>query len=133
MKNIDAYKTEGFDEWLATYTLHLDENLRNDIFVSSGGCKKQLGEYNVKVMKYEGMSDNDIIDYVRLHKGWIVGAYDGAFLSTRGPMIFDKDFKLDSNPTYMENLKALRFVLFMDQQYRKTRLIRTTKKDILTR
>ena len=127
MKNIDAYKTEGFDEWLTAYTLNLDENLRNDIFVSSGGCKSHLKEYNVKGMKSEGMSDNDIIDYVRLHKGWIVGAYDGAFLSTRGPMLFDKDFKLDNNPTFLENLKALRFVLFMDQQYHKTKNIRVRK------
>jgi hypothetical protein len=62
-----------------------------------------------------------------LHKGWTVGVYDGAFLSTRGPMLFDKDFKLDNNPTFLENLKALRFVLFMDQQYHKTKYIRVRK------
>ena len=123
MKNIEAYKTEGFEEWLKIYTLQLDDNLKNDIFVRSGGCKQQLVNYDVKTMKKEGMSDNDVIDYVRLHKGWLVGAYDGAFLSTRGPMIFDIDFKLDTNPSYIENLKALRFVVYMDQQYQRTKFI----------
>lgn len=123
MKNVDAYKTEGFEEWLKTYLLQLDDSLMNDLFVRSGGCKQHLVNYDVKSMKKEGMSDNDIIDYVRLHKGWSVGAYDGAFLSTRGPMLFDKDYHLDNNPTYVENLKALRFVLFMDQQFHKTKYI----------
>ena len=45
MKNIDAYKTEGFEEWLKAYTLQLDDSLRNDIFVSSGACKNQLANY----------------------------------------------------------------------------------------
>ena len=134
MKNVDAYKMEGFEEWLKAYILQLDENLRNDLFVSSGSCKRILSEYNIKDMKREGMSDNDVIDYVRLHKGWIVGAYDGAFLSIKDSTLFDKNFKLDTNTTYTENLKSLRFVVFMDQRYSKQkRNVRPVKRDIFRR
>ena len=127
MKNFDAYKTEGFEEWLKDYDLRLDGNLRNDLFVLGGNYVSQLAEYDVKAMKKEGMSDNDVIDYIRLHQGWLVGIYEGAFLGATSPLLFDEEFRLLDNPTHVENLKALRFVVFMDQQYHKKKYINLRK------
>jgi len=118
MTNEKAYEFDGFNEWLKNYKSELPKSLKNDIFVASGACKAAMTSFDVNAMKSEGMDSDDIIDYVRLNRGWLVGSYDGALFGYP-EILLDGEFVLQDNPTYTENLKALRFYVFLDQEYQK--------------
>lgn len=118
MTNEKAYKFNGFEEWLVAYKKDLPEILKKDVFVSSGACRNAMGQFNTVDMVKEGMDSDDVVDYIRLNRGWLVGAYDGALFGYAN-VLLDGEFVLLDNPTYTENLKALRFYVFLDQEYQK--------------
>lgn len=118
MKNEKAYQFKGFEEWLEAYKRDLPETLKKDAFVSGGACRNVLENFDTDAMLKEGMDTDDVIDYVRLHRNWLVGAYDGALFGY-ADILLDGEFVLHDNPTYTENLKALRFYVFLDREYQK--------------
>ena len=117
MTNKEAYKFEGFEEWLRIYKSLLKDDLKSDVFVTSDTCKKFLKDFPINDLRNEGMDDNEILDYARLCRGWLVGAYDGALFGYND-MLSGSGFRLLNNETHSDNLKALRFLVFLDLQYK---------------